>query len=49
MLSLGERQSPQRQLIMRAGTLGKTQFIAMVDGECRLARVALQSHGARRG
>ena len=29
---------------MRAGTLGKApQSIAMVDGECRLALVALQS------
>jgi len=31
---------------LRAGTLGKApQSVAMVDGECRLALVALQSHG----
>jgi hypothetical protein len=46
MLSL-EECLDQRQVCLRAGTLGKDpQSVAMVDGECRLALEALQSHGA---
>jgi hypothetical protein len=45
MLSL-EEYLDQRQVCLRAGTLGKApQSVAMVDGKCRLALAALQSHG----
>ena len=40
------RKFLQRQVCLRAGTLGKDpQSVAMVDVECRLALLALQSHG----